>query len=80
MVMMIKMMVMVIPMIQVPVIQLQAVPVPTKDPRVVQVEDLEHRTSVSVDLSDNHFGIGRELFNIFRKNVGSTSEGANSIL
>ena len=46
----------------------------------VQVEDLEHRTSVSVDLSDNHFGIGRELFNIFRKNVGSTSEGANSIL
>ena len=46
----------------------------------VQVEDLEHRTSVSVDLSDNQFGIGRELFNIFRKNVGSTSEGANSIL
>ncbi len=46
----------------------------------VQVEDLEHRTSVSVDLSDNNFGIGRELFNIFRKNVGSTSEGANSIL
>jgi len=41
---------------------------------------LEHRTSVSVDLSDNNFGIGRELFNIFRKNVGSTSEGANSIL
>ena len=46
----------------------------------VQVEDLEHRTSFSVDLSDNNFGIGRELFNIFRKNVGSTSEGANSIL
>ena len=46
----------------------------------VQIEDLGSRPSVSVDLSDNHFGLGRELFNIFREHVGPTSEGANSVL
>ena len=46
----------------------------------VQIEDLESRPSVSVDLSDNKYGLGRELFNIFRENVGPTSEGANSVL
>ena len=46
----------------------------------VQIEDLESRPSVSVDLSDNQYGLGRELFNIFRENVGPTSEGANSVL
>ena len=46
----------------------------------VQIDNLESRPSVSVDLSDNQSGLGRELFNIFREHVGPTSEGANSIL
>jgi phosphogluconate dehydratase len=46
----------------------------------VQIEDLESRPSVSIDLSDNQYGLGRELFNIFREHVGPTSEGANSVL
>jgi phosphogluconate dehydratase len=46
----------------------------------VQIENLKSRPSVSVDLSDNQYGLGRELFNIFRENVGPTSEGANSVL
>jgi phosphogluconate dehydratase len=46
----------------------------------VQVTNLESRPSVSANLSDNQYGLGRELFNIFRENVGPTSEGANSIL
>jgi phosphogluconate dehydratase len=45
-----------------------------------QVTNLESRPSVSANLSDNQYGLGRELFNIFRENVGPTSEGANSIL
>ena len=46
----------------------------------VQIENFESRPSVSVDLSDNQYGLGRELFNIFREHVGPTSEGANSVL
>ena len=46
----------------------------------VQIENLKSRPSVSVDLSDNQYGLGRELFNIFREHVGPTSEGANSVL
>ena len=46
----------------------------------VQIESLESRPSVSVNLSDKQYGLGRELFNIFRENVGPTSEGANSVL
>jgi phosphogluconate dehydratase len=45
-----------------------------------QVTNLESRPSASANLSDNQYGLGRELFNIFRENVGPTSEGANSIL
>ena len=46
----------------------------------VQTENFEGRSSVSIDLSDNQYGLGRELFNIFREHVGPTSEGANSVL
>ena len=46
----------------------------------VQTENFESRPSVSIDLSDNQYGLGRELFNIFREHVGPTSEGANSVL
>ena len=45
----------------------------------VQTENFESRSSVSIDLSDNQYGLGRELFNIFRENDGPTSEGANSV-
>ena len=34
------------------------------------------RAPVTVDLSDNKHGVGRELFEMFRQNVGSASEGA----
>ena len=46
----------------------------------VQIENFGSRPSVSIDLSDNQYGLGRELFNIFREHVGPTSEGANSVL
>ena len=46
----------------------------------VQTENFESRSSVSIDLSDNQYGLGRELFTIFREHVGPTSEGANSVL
>ena len=46
----------------------------------VQTENFGSRPSVSIDLSDNQYGLGRELFNIFREHVGPTSEGANSVL
>ena len=34
------------------------------------------RAPVTMDLSDNKHGVGRELFEMFRQNVGSASEGA----
>ena len=46
----------------------------------VQIENFGSRPSVSIDLSDNQYGLGRELFTIFREHVGPTSEGANSVL
>ena len=46
----------------------------------VQTENFESRSSVSIDLSGNQYGLGRELFSIFREHVGPTSEGANSVL
>jgi phosphogluconate dehydratase len=46
----------------------------------VQIENFGSRPSVSIDLSDNQYGLGRELFDIFREHVGPTSEGANSVL
>ena len=46
----------------------------------VQTENFESRSSVSIDLSDNQYGLGRELFNIFREHVGPTSDGANLVL
>ena len=41
--------------------------------------DFEHRKPVVADLSANEFGIGRELFAAFRRNVGAATEGAAAI-
>ena len=45
----------------------------------VLAADFEYRTPVIADLSDNEFGIGRELFAAFRRNVGAATEGAAAI-
>jgi len=38
--------------------------------------DFDSRTPVSADLADNGHGVGRELFEAFRQNVGLASNGA----
>lgn len=42
----------------------------------VNNDELEKREIEKVDLSKNGFGVGRELFSLFRKNVTSSQEGA----
>src|SRR6056297_1125377 len=39
-------------------------------------EDFESRTPVTPDLAANGFGIGRELFEVFRRNAGPATAGA----
>ena len=46
----------------------------------VLVDDFETRDCVSIDLSTSHSGIGRELFDVFRKNVGLSSNGAGVVV
>lgn len=43
---------------------------------LVTSETLESRTVVTADLSNNHFGMGRELFASMRDNVSGAEEGA----
>ncbi len=43
-------------------------------------EGFDAREPATADLSANAFGIGRELFDIFRQNAGNATEGAASIL
>ena len=38
------------------------------------------RAPVTIDLSDNEYGVGRELFGMFRQNVGGASEGATVVV
>ncbi|WP_146591553.1 phosphogluconate dehydratase [Puniceibacterium confluentis] len=38
--------------------------------------DFDSRDAVTADLSDNGHGVGRELFDVFRRNVGLASNGA----
>lgn len=40
----------------------------------------EERTPVTADLSANDFGIGRELFAVFRATVGDSTEGAGVVV
>jgi len=42
----------------------------------VLADDFDSRPAVTVDLSANAHGIGRELFEAFRRNVGPATEGA----
>jgi len=44
-----------------------------------RVADLDARTPVTPDLSANEFGIGRELFGLFRRQAGPANEGASSL-
>lgn len=43
-------------------------------------EDFDARAPVSVDLSDNEAGLGRELFAAFRGNCGLASDGAGTVV
>ena len=43
---------------------------------VVGQSDYDARTPVSIDLADNEFGMGRELFSIFRQMAGPADQGA----
>ncbi len=42
--------------------------------------DFESRSPVQADLSANSFGMGRELFEAFRRNVGASTEGAALVI
>ncbi|NNL36622.1 MAG: phosphogluconate dehydratase, partial [Silicimonas sp.] len=42
--------------------------------------DFEARAPVSVDLSANESGLGRELFAAFRSNCGLASDGAGTVV
>ena len=43
-------------------------------------DEFETRECVTLDLSDSHSGIGRELFDVFRANVGLSSNGAGVVV
>ena len=45
-----------------------------------RVADLDARSPVTPDLSANAFGIGRELFGLFRQHAGPVTEGASPLL
>jgi len=42
--------------------------------------DFDSRALVTIDLSANDYGIGRELFKVFRANVGDSTEGAGVVV
>lgn len=42
----------------------------------VMIEELEDRPNVTIELSQNSAGLGRELFDVFRENVGLSTNGA----
>jgi phosphogluconate dehydratase len=42
--------------------------------------DFDSRTPISIDLSANDYGIGREMFKVFRANVGDSTEGAGVVV
>ena len=42
--------------------------------------DLDAREPATADLGDNGHGVGRELFEVFRKNVGRASQGAGVVV
>jgi phosphogluconate dehydratase len=44
---------------------------------LVDATEFDARSPVEADLSDNEFGMGRELFAAFRRNVGRADQGAS---
>lgn len=46
----------------------------------VLASDFDTRSPDTVDMTKNTFGTGRELFDVFRQNVGLASNGASAIL
>lgn len=42
----------------------------------VMIKELEDRPNATIDLSQNSAGLGRELFDVFRENVGLSTNGA----
>jgi phosphogluconate dehydratase len=48
--------------------------------RLDVLADLTGRVAEPVDLSANASGIGRELFEVFRRNVGLAAEGAGVVV
>ncbi|MEM9522617.1 MAG: phosphogluconate dehydratase [Pseudomonadota bacterium] len=44
------------------------------------LSDLSGRVAATPDLSDNHFGVGRELFDVFRNSVGPATSGAGCVI
>ena len=44
---------------------------------LVDASEFAARPAVVIDLSDNEFGMGRELFGAFRRNVGHADQGAS---
>ena len=46
----------------------------------VLTQGFDDRPAVTADLSQNGFGIGRELFNAFRQSVGSADTGASVVI
>lgn len=46
----------------------------------ISAQDFDQRQPVTPDLSDNSHGIGRELFDVFRRNVGPADQGASALL
>ena len=46
----------------------------------VMAENFLAREPVTLDLSDSHSGLGRELFDLFRRSAGMATDGAASIL
>ncbi len=43
-------------------------------------KDFDSRDPVSIDLTPNHFGMGREMFGLFRAAAGDATEGACGII
>ena len=46
----------------------------------VLTQDFTDRQAVQIDLTGNSHGMGRELFELFRQNVGPSSDGARTLI
>jgi phosphogluconate dehydratase len=46
----------------------------------VLVDDFDARPALQLDLTANTFGIGRELFEVFRQTVGDSTDGAGVVV